>query len=86
MVTTPGVIMMDNFKGQVTGKISSLLNKCHLHVCLLLANTTDLLPPMEISVNKSAKGFLKQQSSIWYSEQLLKQFEYHGDVPLDDIT
>ena len=41
--TTPGVIIMDNFKGQVTEKISSLLDKHHLHVCLLPANTTDLL-------------------------------------------
>ena len=85
-VTTPGVIIMDNFKGQVTEKVSSLLEKCHLHVCLLPANTTDLLQPMDISVNKPAKSFLKEQFSIWYSEQLLKQFEDHGDVPLEDIT
>ena len=85
-VTTPGVIIMDNFNGQVTEKVSSLLEKCHLHVCLLPANTTDLLQPMDISVNKPAKSFLKEQFSIWYSEQLLKQFEDHGDVPLEDIT
>ena len=57
-----------------------------LHVSLLLANTTDLLQPMYISMNKRAKRFLKEQFSIWYSEQLLKQFEGHGDVPLEDIT
>ena len=33
-VTTPGLIIMDNFKGQVTEKVSSLLEKCNLHVCL----------------------------------------------------
>ena len=64
MVTTPGVIIMANFKWQVTEKVSSLLEKCHLHVCLLLANTTDLLQPMDISVNKPAKSFLKEQFSI----------------------
>ena len=87
-VTTPGVIIMDNFKGQVTKRVSSLLEKCHLHVCLLPASTTDLqlLQPMDISVNKPAKSFLKEQFSIWYSEQLSKQFEDHGYVPLEDIA
>ena len=86
MATTPGLIIMDNFKGQVTEKVSSLLEKCHLHVCLLPANTTDLLQPMDISVNKPVKSFLKEQFSIWYSEQLFKQFEDHNDVPLEDVT
>lgn len=63
-----------------------MLEKCHLHVCLLPAYTTDLLQPMDISVNKPAKSFLKEQFSIWYSEQLLKQFEDQSDVPLDDVT
>ena len=73
--TTPGVIIMDNFKGQVTDKVTSLLEKCHLHVCLLPANTTDLLQPMDVSVNKPAKSFLKKQFSEWYSEQLLQQIQ-----------
>lgn len=85
-VTTPGLIIMDNFKGQVTEKVSSLLEKCHLHVCKLPANTTDVLQPMDISVNKPAKSFLKDQFSKWYSEQLLKQFEDQSDVPLEDVT
>ena len=59
--TTPGVIIMDNFKGQVTDKVISLLEKCHLHVCLLPANTTDLLQPMDVSVNKPAKSFLNKR-------------------------
>ena len=74
--TTPGVIIiMDNFKGQVTDKVTSLLEKCHLHVCLLPASTTDLLQPMDVSVNKPAKSFLMKQFAEWYSEQLLQQIE-----------
>ena len=37
-------------------------------------------------MNKPAKRVLKEQFNIWYSEELLKQFEDHGDVPLEDIT
>ena len=80
--TTPGLIIMDNFKGQVTEKVSSLLEKCHLHVCLLPANTTDLLQLMDISMNKPAKSFLKEHFNIWHSEQLFKQFEDKSDVLL----
>ena len=67
---------MDNFKGQVTKNISSY----HLHVCLLPANITDLLQPMDISVNKPARIFLKKLFSTWYSEQLFKQFEDQSDL------
>ena len=58
--TTPSVIIMYNFKGQVTDKVKSILEKCHLYVCLLPANTTDLLHPMDVSVKKPAKSFLKK--------------------------
>ena len=69
--TTPGVIIIDNFRGQVIEKITTLLEMCNLHVCLLPANTTDLLQPMDISVNKPAKSFLRKQFAEWYSEQLI---------------
>ena len=55
MKLTPGLIIMDNFKGQLTEKVNDLLEENHLHVCLLPLNTTDLLQPMDISVNKASK-------------------------------
>ena len=70
----------------MTEKVSSLLEKCHLHVCLLPPNTTDLLQLMDISVNKPAKSFLKEQFSMWYSEHLFKQFADQSDEPLEDVT
>ena len=36
---------------------------------------TDLLQPMDLSVNKPAKDFLKRRFEDWYSQQLAKQFE-----------
>ena len=58
--TTLGLIIKDNFKEQVTEKVSNLMEKFHLHVCLLPANTIDLLQPMDFSVNKPVKNFLKR--------------------------
>lgn len=51
-VDSPAVIIMDNFKGQVT--TPDLLEASNINVCLLAPNTTDLLQPMDISVNKRA--------------------------------
>ena len=52
---TPVVIIMDNFKGQVTSAVNSLLEANSIHVCLLPPNTTDQLQPLDISVNMPAK-------------------------------
>jgi len=55
--TTPGLVIMDNFKGQVTANINSLLEENNLHVCPIPPNTTDLLQPIDISFNKPPKSF-----------------------------
>ena len=57
---TPALVIMDNFKGQITSAVTNLLEENNIHVCLLPPNTTDLLQLMDLSVNKSAKDFLKR--------------------------
>ena len=71
----PALAIMDNFKGQITESVSGLLDMHNIHVCLLPPNTTDLLQPMDIAVNKPAKEYLKIQFDQWYSEQVMKQLE-----------
>ena len=65
----PAVVIMDNFKGQITETVNTQLEENDIHVCLLPANTTDRLQPMDISVNKPAKDF------DWYSNQISQQLE-----------
>ena len=69
------LVIMDNFKGQVTASVNSLLDRHNIHVCLLPPNTTDLLQPMDISVNKPAKDFLKREFEQWYAEQVMRQLK-----------
>ena len=64
---TPALIIMDNFVGQIAKKVNGLLEENHLHVCLLPPNTTDLLQPMDISINKPIKSFLKDKFAHWYA-------------------
>ena len=76
---------MDNFKGQVTTPINDLLEAHNINVCLLPAHTTDQLQPMDIAVNKPAKGFLKQKFEHWYSEEVMKQLQGVSDVESAEI-
>ena len=71
----PALVIMDNFRGQVTPTITALLEDHDIHVCLLPPNTTDSLQPMDVSVNKPAKDFLRRKFQEWYSEQVMKQME-----------
>ena len=72
---TPALIIMDNFKGQITSSVINLLEANNIHVCLLPPNTTDRLQPMDVSVNKPAKDFLNKQFEDWYSQQITKQLD-----------
>ena len=74
------LVIMDNFKGQITSKVNKILEDSNINVCLLPANTTDLLQPMDISVNKPAKDFLKRKFERWYSEEVNKQLQGVTDI------
>lgn len=77
----PALVIMDNFKGQVVESVTACLEENNIHTCLLPPNTTDELQPMDLSVNKSAKDFLKDKFQEWYAEQIMEQL---GEE-LDDI-
>ena len=69
----PGLVIFDNFKGQVTDDILQLLEDHNVHSVRLPANCTDCLQPMDISVNKAAKDFIRQKFNDWYLEKVAEQ-------------
>ena len=73
------LVVIDNFKGQVTQSVTNVLEDHNIHICLLPANTMDLLQPMDISVNKPAKDFIKRQFNQWYTDQVMKQLGQRDD-------
>ena len=74
------VVIMDNFKGQVTERMTELMESHNIHACLIPPNTTDHLQPMDVAVNKPAKAFLKQKFQMWYAEQISVQLEDAASV------
>ena len=47
---------------------------------MLIPNSTNLLQPMDLSVNKPAKDFLRQRFQEWYADQLMEQIEGEDDI------
>ena len=69
------LVIMDNFKGQTTTKITNRLEENNILISWLPPNMTDRLQPMDISVNKPAKEYLKKEFEDWYSEQVMQQLD-----------
>lgn len=76
------LVIMDNFKGQVTPAVNAVLEDNNILVTLLPPNTTDLLQPMDISVNKPAKEYLRREFQEWYSGEVMKQLD---EKDLEDL-
>ena len=71
----PAIAIFDNFCGQTTANILSHL-KSHNFVPLPLpANCTDKLQPLDISVKKPMKDYLKNRFQQWYVQEVKTQLE-----------
>ena len=67
------VLIFDNFKGQCTSELLTLLDASNVNVILIPPNCTDRLQPLDLSVNKAAKEFLRRQYHEWYAKQVCSQ-------------
>ena len=71
----PALALFDVFKGQQTEDIADLLEENNIIVVPIPANCTDRLQPMDLSVNKSAKEFMRGKFREWYATQVQKQLD-----------
>ena len=65
--------IFDVFKGQTTDTIYEMLEKNRILIVKIPVNCTDRLQPMDVSVNKAVKDFLRQKFMEWYSTQVMKK-------------
>ena len=71
--TYPALAIFDEFNGQTTDAVLSLLKKNHIYYVIVSPNCTDRLQPLDISVNKPAKEFLRACFQSWYAEKIASQ-------------
>ena len=69
------LVVVDNFKGQTTKDVIQRLDENNILISWLPPNTTDRLQPMDLSVNKPVKEYLKKQFEEWYSEMVMEQLD-----------
>ena len=74
-VTYPAIAIFDEFIGQTTDVVFSRLKKNHIYYVIVPPNCTDTLQPLDVSVNKPAKAFLRNCFQTWYAEKLASQIE-----------
>ena len=63
--TFPVLVLFDAFKGQITESVYKLLESNAIYAVSIPANCTDRLQPMDLSVNRSIKEFLKKKFGEW---------------------
>ena len=68
--TSSAIVIFDRFKGQCTPHIMSLLASHNIHIAIVPGNCTDRLQPLDVSVNKSVKEYLRGKFQAWYAERV----------------
>ena len=77
------LVLFDNFNGQCTEEILTLLDDNHNNVIIIPANCTDRLQPLDLAVNKSVKDFLLREFRDWYVKQVCSQLDEDHVEPID---
>lgn len=74
-VDRPALVIFDVFKGQCTEDVLKMLEDNHIEHVVVPVNCTDRLQPLDFSINKSAKEFLRRKFQEWVVDQIAAQLE-----------
>jgi len=64
------LVIFDNFRAQCTSSLLTLLDNHNIYITLIPPNCTEWLQPLDLSINKPAKDFLRSQFQEWYAQEL----------------
>jgi len=69
------LVLFDVFKGQCTSDVLKLLKDNNILYVTVPGNCTGRLQPLDLSVNKPAKDFLRSKFQEWYGAEICKQLD-----------
>ena len=78
----PALAIIDCFKGQTTPRILSLLRENDIIPLIVLANCTDKLQPIDVSINKPIKHQMRTRFQSWYADAVQRQLK---EMPIDKV-
>lgn len=74
----PAVLIYDAFRAHTMETVQEKLAQLNAKLIMVPKNMTDHLQPLDISVNKPVKGYMKARFNEWYTNEILK-LEQAGD-------
>ena len=77
------IVIFDVFKGQCTEPVLNKLEDKNILYVFVPANCTDCLQPLDLSVNKPAKDFMRTKFQEWYSNVILNQLDNDLEEEVD---
>ena len=81
--TQKALIIWDVFKGQVTPTVKRELQSLIIELVPVPANMTNFFQPLDLTVNGSAKKFIRRKFVAYYSNEVKSQLD--GGKKLDDV-
>ena len=69
----PALLMIDVFSRQMTGPVIEKIRENSIELVKVPANMTQLFQPLDLTVNGSAKAFMKRKFTKWYSSFISAQ-------------
>ena len=75
VIDKPWLLMCDVFKGQWTDAVKDGVKESNGKMVRVPNNWTNYFQPLDLTVNKSSKDFLRQEAQSWYSQEIGKQME-----------
>lgn len=81
----PGLLIFDAFRGHTTDAITSKLVALNCKLVQVPKNMTDHLQPLDISVNKPVKGYLKNRFNSWYAGKI-SELEQNGERSYESVA
>ena len=71
----PWLLICDVFKGQWTDPVKEAVRKSTGKMVPVPNNWTSYFQPLDISVNKPCKDFMRNEAQSWYAEKIKEQLE-----------
>ena len=71
----PWPLICDVFKGQWTDALKDVVKESNGKMVPVPNNWTNYFQPLDLTVNKNSKDFLRQEAQSWYSQEIVKQME-----------
>ena len=76
----PWVLICDVFKAQWTDAVKAIVAQSRGKMIPVPNNWTPYFQPLDVSVNKPCKDFLRNEAQTWYSQQIVEQTK-SGKLP-----